>query len=92
MPERVKNGQTALERRLRFTFDISPVGAGEKRAGILRSAAHRGGDFEQKACFVKSSRQNRLSELFGGWAEIASLAQHARGEHLPCTRFADMKM
>jgi hypothetical protein len=54
MPERVKNGQTALERRLRFTFDISPVGAVEQRAGILRSATLLGGDSVQNARFVQS--------------------------------------
>jgi hypothetical protein len=72
MPERVKNGQTALERRLRFTFDISPVGAVEQRAGILRSATLLlGGDSEQNARFVKceSLRDSELSKHF---AEVMS--------------------
>jgi hypothetical protein len=37
------------------TFDISPVGAVEKRAGIPHLAALQGSDFEQKARSVKSS-------------------------------------
>jgi hypothetical protein len=38
-----------------FTFDILPVGADERRAGTLRSAALRGDDFEHNARFVKCS-------------------------------------
>jgi hypothetical protein len=37
------------------TFDISPVGAVGKRAGIPHPAAFQGSDFEQKTRSVKSS-------------------------------------
>jgi len=37
-----------------YTFDISPVGAGGKRLGILHPTAARGGDFGQNVSFVKS--------------------------------------